>query len=134
MIYMLDANVCIYAINKQPVSYYKRLEQLEKDHVLTISSIVLAELQYGVAASKYRQENQMKVNIFLNKLEVMDYTSKCAYFYGEIRAELKSKGTIIGSNDLLIASHALSENAVLVTNNTSEFQRIKGLVLENWKQ
>jgi tRNA(fMet)-specific endonuclease VapC len=132
MIYMLDADVCIYAINKQPLSYFKRLEQLESKYTIAISSIVLSELQYGVANSKCKEKNQTRVNIFVSKLEVMDFSAKCALFYGELRASLKKKGIIIGGNDLLIASHALSEKAVLVTNNTSEFSRIKGLVLENW--
>jgi tRNA(fMet)-specific endonuclease VapC len=133
MIYMLDANVCIYAINKQLEEYYKKLELLEQQHnTIAISSIVLSELQYGIANSKHKEQNQMKVNMFVSKLDVLDYSAKCALFYGEIRANLKNKGIIIGSNDLLIASHAMSENAVLVTNNVSKFVRIKELTIEAW--
>ncbi len=132
MIYMLDTNICVYAINQQPEFYYKKLELLEKDNIIAISSIVLAELQYGVANSKRKEQNQIKLNIFLSKLEVIDFSAKCAFYYGELRAELKKKGIIIGNNDLLIASHALCEQAILITNNISEFKRVKGLALEDW--
>ncbi|WP_341790283.1 type II toxin-antitoxin system tRNA(fMet)-specific endonuclease VapC [Rickettsia endosymbiont of Polydrusus tereticollis] len=129
---MLDTNICVYAINQQPEFYYKKLELLEKDNIIAISSIVLAELQYGVANSKRKEQNQIKLNIFLSKLEVIDFSAKCAFYYGELRAELKKKGIIIGNNDLLIASHALCEQAILITNNISEFKRVKGLALEDW--
>ena len=71
--------------------------------------------------------------MFVSKLKVIDYTFNCAFFYGELRAEPKQKGIIIGSNDLLIASHTLSKNATLVTNNISEFSRIRSLSIENWE-
>lgn len=134
MIYMLDTNVCIYAINKKPISYCKKLDILDKKQEICISSIVLAELQYGVSASRHQQQNQINLDSFLSKLTIIDFSAKCAFFYGEIRASLKNSGVIIGSNDLLIASHALAEDAVLVTNNISEFQRIPKLKLENWKE
>ena len=133
MIYMLDTNICIYMINKKPVSYRKKLELLEQQkHIIAISSIVLAELQYGVANSIHKEQNQINLDNILSKLEVLDFSASCAFFYGEIRAELKKKGAIIGNNDLLIASHAVCEQAVLVTNNESEFSRIQNLKLENW--
>jgi tRNA(fMet)-specific endonuclease VapC len=132
MIYMLDTNICIYILNKQPSSYTEKLTQLERQHRLAISSIVLAELQYGVANSKHQEQNQIKVNTLMSKLEVIDFSAKCALYYGELRADLKKQGVIIGNNDLLIASHALCEKATLVTNNVSEFERCAGLIVENW--
>lgn len=127
MIYMLDTNICAYIINKHPDSYYKNLELLEINNTITISSIVLAELQYGVSKSKKKEENQAKLNVFLSRLEVMDFTEKCTFYYGELRTGLEQKGIIIGANDLLIASHALCEQATLITNNTSEFKRVSDL-------
>jgi tRNA(fMet)-specific endonuclease VapC len=124
---MLDTNVCAYAINKHPDSYYKNLELLEIDNTIAISSIVLAELQYGISKSRKKEQNQKKLNIFLSRLDIMDFTERCAFYYGELRTELERKGTIIGANDLLIASHALCEEATLITNNTSEFKRVNGL-------
>ncbi|WP_375319437.1 type II toxin-antitoxin system tRNA(fMet)-specific endonuclease VapC [Candidatus Tisiphia endosymbiont of Oplodontha viridula] len=132
MIYMLDTNICIYIINQHPTNYYQKLDLLEKTNDLVISSIVLAELQYGVANSKHKEQNQIKVNTLISKLEILDFSAKCAVYYGELRAELKQKGTIIGNNDLLIASHALCQQAILVTNNCSEFQQVPNLIIENW--
>lgn len=132
MIYMLDTNICIYTINNQPDSYCKMLEKLERSNVLAISSIVLAELQYGVANSNLKELNQIRLNTFVARLEVMDFSAKCALYYGNLRSELKQKGVLIGGNDLLIASHALAEDAILVTNNISEFKRVPGLTIENW--
>jgi tRNA(fMet)-specific endonuclease VapC len=132
MIYMLDTNICIYAINKKPDSYLQKLQALEQIHTLSISSIVLAELQYGVSNSHNQKQNQINLDIFISRLEIIDFSAKCAFYYGELRAQLKKEGTIIGNNDLLIASHAIAEQAILVTNNISEFKRIPKLVLENW--
>nr|3ZVK_A Chain A, Toxin Of Toxin-antitoxin System [Rickettsia felis]3ZVK_B Chain B, Toxin Of Toxin-antitoxin System [Rickettsia felis]3ZVK_C Chain C, Toxin Of Toxin-antitoxin System [Rickettsia felis]3ZVK_D Chain D, Toxin Of Toxin-antitoxin System [Rickettsia felis] len=132
MIYMLGTNICVYAINKHPDSYYNNLELLAKNNTIAISSIVLAELQYGVSKSKKKEQNQSKLDIFLSRLEIIDFSAKCTFYYGELRTELEQKGLIIGNNDLLIASHAIAENATLVTNNIKEFKRIPNLILENW--
>lgn len=132
MIYMLDTNICIYAINKHPDSYHNNLELLAKNNTIAISSIVLAELQYGVSKSKKKEQNQSKLDIFLSRLEIIDFSAKCTFYYGELRTELEQKGLIIENNDLLIASHAIAENATLVTNNIKEFKRIPNLILENW--
>lgn len=133
MIYMLDTNICIYILNKKPVSYIQKLEEIEKNNSICISSIVLAELQYGVSNSNFKEQNQINVNYLLDKLEVLSFSSKCAFYYGELRADLKRNGVIIGNNDLLIASHALAEDATLVTNNISEFRRVKRLKVIDWK-
>ena len=133
MIYMLDTNICIYILNKKPVSYIQKLEEIEKNNSISISSIVLAELQYGVSNSNFKEQNQINVNYLLDKLEVLSFSSECAFYYGELRADLKRNGVIIGNNDLLIASHALAEDATLVTNNISEFRRVKRLKVIDWK-
>lgn len=132
MIYMLDTNICIYLMKRKSLGLFKKLASIEKEHDITISSIVLAELQFGVANSQHKEQSQINLNILLGKLDVLPYTEQCAFYYGEIRAELKHKGILIGANDLLIASHALAEKAVLLTNNAKEFKRIKELKIENW--
>lgn len=132
MIYMLDTNICIYIIKKKPLAYIQKLEALEAKGTICISSIVLAELQYGVSNSTLKEQNQINVNNLISRLEVMDFSAQCALYYGEIRAELKRNGIIIGSNDLLIASHAVCEDATLITNNISEFKRISNLKLCDW--
>ncbi len=132
MHYMLDTNVCIYLMKRRPVSYFEKLELLDAHYTVSLSAIVLAELQYGVANSQYKEHSQINLNKLLKKIDVIAYHERCAYYYGEVRAMLRKSGALIGNNDLLIASHALAEQAILVTNNVSEFQRIEGLKLENW--
>ncbi|QGN97000.1 tRNA(fMet)-specific endonuclease VapC (plasmid) [Piscirickettsia salmonis] len=130
---MLDTNICIYLIKQKPRSYYERLMEVEKSrHILAISSIVLSELQFGVARSQHQRKNQEAINTLVNKLEVLPYEEKAAKYYGDLRADLQKKGTVIGGNDMIIAAHALSEKAVLVTHNTKEFQRVEHLEFEDW--
>ena len=132
MIYMLDTNICIYIINQKPLSFLPKLEKIDQRHTLAISSIVLAELQYGVSHSVHKIQNQINLDAFLTKVEILPYCEKAAFFYGEIRSTLQKQGQLIGSNDLLIVSHAVAEEATLITNNASEFKRVKALKLEIW--
>jgi len=134
MIYMLDTNICIYIINKKPITYLQKLETVGKSSVVSISSIVVAELQYGVfnSSTRNKKQNQINLDAFLSKVETINFSVKCAFYYGEIKSILKKEGTMIGNNDLLIASHAIAENATLVTNNIKEFKHIPNLILENW--
>lgn len=132
MLYLLDTNICIYLMKRKPLSYFEKLEQLQQSNEIVTSSIVLAELQYGVANSQQKQQSQINLNSLLRKLIVLPYIEQYAYFYGEIRTDLRRRGCKIGNNDLLIASHALAEKAILVTNNVGEFSRIEGLNIDNW--
>ncbi len=131
MRYLLDTNICIYIINRSPIKVYERLKKLPLGDV-GISVISYCELQYGVAKSARPVENQLALTEFLAPLEVMDFPSACAVSYGEMRADLKKKGLIIGNYDLLIAAHAISEGLVLISNNLKEFERVEGLQCENW--
>ena len=134
MMYMLDTNVCIYAINKKPVLYIEKFKKLKQHYIIIISSIVLSELQYGVSNSNHKEQNQINLDNFLSKLEIISYCANSALYYGELRADLKAKVIIIGGNDLLIASHALCENATLITHSCSKFKRVPGLLIENWDE
>jgi len=97
-----------------------------------ISSIVAAELWYGVALSDKKKQNDAALLDFLDFVKVLDWPTGVCPVYGRIRAHLKKKGTLIGAMDLLIASHASFLNAVLVTNNTREFDWVPDLKMENW--
>jgi tRNA(fMet)-specific endonuclease VapC len=99
---------------------------------VAVSSIVLAELWHGVCKSKNRKRNQEALSDFLSYCSVLDWPREAAPVYGEIRSSLEAHGQSIGGNDLLIASHTIHVNAVLVTNNEREFRRVQGLQLENW--
>ncbi len=131
MKYMLDTNILVYAKNKRPESVLKRLTRLAPADVC-ISSVTLAEMEYGVFKSLMPEQNQLALMLFLSGIQIEPFDSKAAFEYGKIRAALTKKGTPIGANDLLIAAHAKSLDLILVTNNTREFERVEGLRLENW--
>jgi len=128
--YMLDTNIVIYVIKKRPI---QALEVFNRHAgLMCISSITFAELLHGVEKSEKPEHNLRQVEDFVSRLEVLDYNKKAAAHYGDIRADLESKGMTIGVNDLHIAGHARSEAMILVTNNLREFDRVVGLRLDNW--
>lgn len=131
MKYLLDTNICIYIIKKKPETVLKRFVRLKPESV-AISSITIAELNYGIAKSSKQSENTIALEQFLQPLIQIEFSKNDAHSYGKIRAELERKGKMIGAMDLLIASQALSRNLILVTNNEKEFNRINDLQVENW--
>ena len=130
MHYLLDTNICIYAIKHRPPRVIERLRAHEADG-LGISSISVAELFFGAAKSGSAR-NLAALRHFLEPLEIADCDVAAAEIYGEVRLSLERAGTPIGPLDTQIAAHSLSLGAVLVTNNTREFERVPGLMLENW--
>lgn len=100
--------------------------------MMGISSITLAELLHGCEKSQYIEKNLRKVEDFCSRLEILEYDEHCAQHYGSIRAELEKAGNIIGVNDIHIASHARSLGLKVITNNLREFERVPGLMVENW--
>ena len=130
MRYMLDTNIIAYARNDRPQSVLKRLMQHSPEDYC-ISAITLAELEYGVYNSTRPEQNQLALMTFLARIEVVPFGPDAAREYGDIRADLKRKGALIGANDLLIAAHARALDLTLVTNNTLEFERVEGLKLES---
>ncbi|MAT97731.1 MAG: VapC toxin family PIN domain ribonuclease [Anaerolineaceae bacterium] len=128
---MLDTNICIYLIKQKPASVLTRFEQYELGEI-GISSITVAELQFGVSNSQKQQQNQVALDLFLAPLEIVDFDVRAARVYGRIRTHLSQQGTPIGAYDMLIAAHAQSLDVTLVTNNLSEFSRVPNLRLENW--
>lgn len=130
--YLLDTNIVIYVIKRRPIE----LLEVFNTHAgqMCISSITLAELLHGVEKSAKPDHNLLQVEDFVSRLEVLPYGDKAAAHYGDIRADLERKGTIIGVNDLHIAGHARSEGLILVTNNIREFERVDALRLTNWAE
>lgn len=131
MRYMLDTNTCIYLIKHHPPEVKENLAAVPIGEV-GVSTIVVAELRYGITQSTKRKHNEGALNDFLDYVTVLDWPMKAAPEYGRIRSHLKKRGTPIGAMDLLIAAHAITLNTVLVTNNTREFCRVPKLKLENW--
>jgi len=129
--YLLDTNICIYIIKRKPIKVFEKFKSLAFGSI-GISSITLAELQYGIMKSSIPERNREALEIFLTPLEIVDFDYNATIEYGKIRADLERKGTPIGPLDTLIASHALSLDLTLITNNEKEFSRIPGLKIENW--
>lgn len=131
MKYMLDTNICIYAIKHKPYNVFLQLSQVDPDDVC-ISSITYAELAHGVFRSSAVDKNRLALMLLLSNIEIIDFDADAAEEYGKVRADLEQKGTIIGPMDMLIAGHAISSGCTLVTNNTKEFSRVKTLNITNW--
>ena len=128
--YMLDTDIAIYVINERPASILDTFN--ENAELLCISAITLAELLHGAKKSNNPVRAARRVEDFASRLQVLDYGQRAAHHYGEIKSGLERQGAVIGPNDLHIASHARSESLTLVTNNTSEFRRVEGLLVDNW--
>lgn len=129
--YMLDTDTCSYIMKRSHPALLERIQrvQLEKQ---AVSVVTMAELLFGVRLSTRPKQARDAFDAFIRHLSVLEWTGAAAEHYAEIRADLKLRGAMIGANDLLIAAHARSLGAVLVTNNTREFGRVKGLKMENW--
>ncbi len=127
---MLDANICIYVMNKRPPGVAEKFAEFDADEI-GISSIVVGELSFGANKSNSARTKQV-LQDFLEPITLVDFDVQAAYKYGEVRAALEQAGTPIGPHDTQIAAHALLLNATLVTNNLKEFKKVKGLKLENW--
>ena len=131
MKYMLDTNICIYAIKHKTDTVIKNfLSHMPED--MCVSTVTYAELMYGVEKSMAVEKNRIALSLFLAPLPILEFHASAAEEYGKVRAELERKGAPIGPMDLLIAGHERSEGLVLVTNNTREFCRVERLVVEDW--
>ena len=129
--YMLDTDISSYVIRKRPDSVRARFGELDSGQ-LCISVVSEAELLYGVKAKGSPRALASMVADFLRRLHVLDWSRAAAQHYAGIRTKLEAAGTPIGNMDLMIAAHARSAGAVLVTNNEKHFRRVEGLKVENW--
>ncbi|MEK8018206.1 MAG: type II toxin-antitoxin system VapC family toxin [Candidatus Parabeggiatoa sp.] len=129
--FMLDTDTCIYIKRHKPPQVLKKFKTLSSDSVC-MSVITFAELMNGALKSQQVEHNLAKLQILSQIIRVESFDKNAAEQYGYIRSELERKGTVIGSNDLLIAAHALSRGMTLITNNEKEFSRVEGLLIVNW--
>ena len=130
-LYMLDTDTCSYIIRERPIGVLEHFRKLAMEQIC-ISSVTYAELLYGVARSSSKRINRPIVDDFVRHLDAIDWDTAAAEQYGQIRADLEARGEPVGAMDMMIAAHAKSIRAVLVTNNQKHFSRIKGLKIENW--
>lgn len=133
MRYMLDTNICIYAIKHKPEQVFLKLQEHDPSEVC-ISSVTYAELVHGVEKSQSIEKNRVALALLLANIEIMDFDSSAAESYGKIRADLEKAGKPIRPLDMMIAGHAKSLGYTVVTNNTKEFMRVNGVKLENWAE
>ena len=129
--YLLDTNICIYIINSKPRTVVERIKQFKPSQV-KLSAISIGELEYGVSKSRNREKNRNALVDFASGFDILPFDDNDAEVFGLIRADLEKRGQVIGSYDMQIGAQAISNDLILVTNNTGEFERIKDLKLENW--
>ena len=129
--YLLDANIVIYIRQKQPEAVLNRFSHLHPGEA-GISVIAYGELVHGVMKSTRREAGLGQLRELTKVLPPLPMPEGAAETYGFIRADLASRGVMIGNNDLWIAAHALASGLTLVTNNEKEFRRVRGLKVQNW--
>jgi tRNA(fMet)-specific endonuclease VapC len=131
--YFLDANTCIYFLNGKYESIKTKILATPPNDI-AIPSIVKAELLLGSYKSNQKTKNLEKLERFLQPFEIVPFIDLVTYVYADIRCTLEKAGQTIGPNDLLIAAIVKFNEGILITNNTDEFKRVKGLQIENWVQ
>jgi tRNA(fMet)-specific endonuclease VapC len=131
MQYMLDTNICSYILKNRPPSVKARFDELGSD-ALALSAVVLAELYYGAARHPKGLAIRRDIDDFSSRMGVIPWDEAAAEHYGAIRAALEKEGNPVGAMDMMIAAHARSRGATLVSNNTRHFLRIPGLIIADW--
>jgi tRNA(fMet)-specific endonuclease VapC len=128
---LLDTNICVAFLKRADKTVISRLHALGRDQI-RLCSVVRAELLYGAHRSAKVAENVARLRDFFESLESLPFDDQAAEQYGVLRATLAARGTIIGGNDMMIASIALAAGAAVVTRNPDEFRRVPGLAVEVW--
>ncbi len=131
MHYMLDTNICSYVLRRRPASVRERFDEAGPE-ALAISTVVLAELLYGAARHPAGAVIRREIRDFASRLSVVPWDEAAAEHYGDLRAELDGRGRPLGAMDLMIAAHARSRAATLVSNDVRHFARVEGLLLAGW--
>ncbi|WP_066740134.1 type II toxin-antitoxin system VapC family toxin [Cupriavidus sp. D384] len=127
--YMLDTNICIYLMKQQPPQVAERMANCFEGEVV-LSAITLAELEYGVSVSSEPEAARRALDALVSRLPVMPYTASAAHAYGPIRAATRQRKA--DALDKLIASHARSIGAIVVTSNVRDFEAYPGIQIEDW--
>ncbi len=132
-LFMLDTDTCIFLMRGESLALAARVQSVPLQQQV-MSAVTFAELTYGVQASAAakRKQNQSVLDRLVLHLSVLDWPQDAAKHYAEIRADLKKRGAQLGAADLMIAAHARAMGAIVVTNNLKDFERVKGLAVENW--
>lgn len=129
--YLLDTNICIFAIKRKPADVFASIKDRTKDGIY-ISSLTVAELEFGVQNSEREERNRVALLKFLSIFNILNFDDSDAIDYGKIKVDLRRKGEIIGPIDMLLAAQALNKNMIFVTNNIKEFKKVEGLRIGDW--
>jgi tRNA(fMet)-specific endonuclease VapC len=131
--FLLDTNICIYIRQERPEPVLRHFRNLREGEAV-ISVITYGELVYGAMKSKQRAAVLERLAELIHWLPALPLPEDAGQAYGNIRAELQSRGEMIGNNDLWIAAHSVASGLTLVTNNEKEFRRVRGLKIQNWAE
>ena len=129
--YLLDTNICIYALNGKHPALTEKLLSISPDDIC-ISSVTVGELEYGAAKSKWSDKTRQMIYAFLSNFAVLSFDETDALLFGRLRSKLAADGTPIGAYDVMIAAQGVNRKLTVVTHNTKEFSRVPGIVLEDW--
>ncbi|WP_419662661.1 VapC1: tRNA(fMet)-specific endonuclease [Desulfosarcina variabilis str. Montpellier] len=130
--YLLDTNIVIYTMKNRPQRLKRRFQ--EHHGRMAISAVTLGELVFGAEHSQEVERNLADIESFVARLDVLPFNNTAAYHFGQIRAALYRIGRPIGPYDMMIAGHARANGLILITNNTNEFERIPGLLIDDWSR
>ena len=129
--YLLDTNICIYAMKNRYPFLTERLLTIHPDQIF-VSSVTVGELEYGAAKSRWGEQTRLRMQMFVSAFTVLPFSQSDAVVFGRIRAGLAAMGTPIGPYDMMIAAQGVNRGLTVVTHNTAEFSRISSLLLEDW--
>jgi tRNA(fMet)-specific endonuclease VapC len=129
---LLDTNACIQLWQRKNLVLRERFTQFGPSEI-AICSVVKAELLYGAMKSEQKEKNLQLLTRLFEPIHSFDFNDHCAFYYAQIRADLAQHGKMIGANDLMIAAIAMANKLTLVTHNIDEFERVPGLVIEDWE-
>ncbi len=129
--YLLDTNICIYAIKRKPEKLLDLIKIKSKDKIY-ISSLTIAELEFGVQNSERIEKNRIALLKFLSFFYILNFDDSDAIDYGRLKVKLRKKGQLIGPIDMLLAAQAINKEMIFITNNVQEFERIEGLRIADW--
>ena len=130
--YLLDTNIVIYTMKNRPQQVKRRFQQHHGQ--MGISAVTLGELVSGAERSQEVERNLADIEAMAARLDVVPFDNKAAYHFGQIRAALYRTGQPIVPYDMMIAGQARAIGLILVTNNVKEFERVQGLLLEDWSE
>ena len=131
MKYLLDTNICIYAINGKHKEVENMLLTIDP-HDVCVSTVTVAELAYGAEKSNISERSKLKMNMFLSNYATIPFTYEDALQFGVIRAFLEKQGKVIGPFDMMIAAQGITNNLTVVTHNIKEFERVPTLMAKDW--